>query len=108
MKRRDRVPERLAFSFAALLAFYKGKSPNGLIPLQDSPENLALFKDLWSSHDGSGESLKRIVWETLGKTDIWEIDLNGMEGLTRSVGNYLVQIETKGIETALTQLCRLS
>jgi tagaturonate reductase len=108
LKRRDQVPERLAFSFAALIAFYKGKSPNGLIALQDSPENLALFKELWSFHDGSGESLKRIVREALGKTGIWKIDLNGMEGLTQSVGNYLVQIETKGIEAALTQLCRRS
>ena len=69
MKRRDQVPERLAFSFAALIAFYKGKRGNDPIPLNDSPANLALFKGLWTAHDGSPDSLQRMVTKVLEQTE---------------------------------------
>ena len=108
MKRYDRVPERLAFSFAALIAFYKGKRNNEPIALNDSPENLALFKEFWASHDGSMDSLQRVVTKVLGKTDIWQTDLNEWKGLSRAVGDYLRQIETQGMEATLHQSCRIT
>ena len=106
IRRYDRVPERLAFSFAALIALYKGKRNNEPIVLNDSPENLALFKDSWTFHDGSDESLKRIVKRVLGKGDIWKADLNESKGLGQVVANHLCQIETKGMEEALKQICQ--
>jgi len=107
MKRRARAPENLAFSFAALIAFYKGKRGNDSIPLNDSPENLAFFKALWASNDGSMDSLQRMVTKVLEQTDIWQTDLSEWKGLSRAVGNYLWQIETKGVEATLTQLCQV-
>ena len=107
MKRRDQVPERLAFSFAALIAFYKGKRGNDPIPLNDSPANLALFKGLWTAHDGSPDSLQRMVTKVLEQTDLWQTDLNEWTGLSRTVGGYLWQIETQGMEAALRHLCRI-
>jgi tagaturonate reductase len=108
MKRYGRVPERLSFSFAALIAFYKGKRGNNPIPLNDSPENLSLFKTLWASHDGSRDSIQRMVREVLGKKEIWKDDLNEKKGLSGAVSDYLYQIETRGMEAALNQLCRIS
>jgi tagaturonate reductase len=108
MKRYGRVPERLSFSFAALIAFYKGKRGNDPIPLNDSPENLSLFKTLWASHDGSRDSIQRMVREVLGKKEIWKDDLNEKKGLSEAVSDYLCQIETRGMEAALNQLCRIS
>jgi tagaturonate reductase len=107
VKRRARAPENLAFSFAALIAFYKGKRGNDSIPLNDSPENLAFFKALWASHDGSRDSLQRMVTKVLGQTDIWQTDLNEWKGLSLAVGGYLWKIETKGVEATLTQLCQV-
>ena len=83
MKRRGRAPERLAFSFAALIAFYKGKRGNDSIPLNDSPENLALFKALWASHDGSRDSLQRIVTKILETNGHLADGLERMEGTQR-------------------------
>jgi tagaturonate reductase len=108
MKRHGRVPERLAFSFAALIAFYKGKRGNDPIPLNDSPENLTLFKTLWASCDGKPESLQKMVMKVLGQRNIWQTDLNEWEGLSQAVGNYLRQIETQGLEATLRQVCRKS
>ncbi len=107
MKRRARVPERLGFSFAALIAFYKGRRGNEPIPLNDSPENLTLFKSLWASHDGSVDSLQGMVTKVLGQADIWQTDLNEWKGLSGVVGSYLRQIETKGVEAVLRQVCRI-
>jgi tagaturonate reductase len=107
MKRRGRVPERLAFSLAALIAFYKGKRGDDPIALSDSKENLAFFKTRWASHGGGAESRQRLVAEILGKTELWQRDLNGLPGLGRTVEGYLRQIETQGLEAALTGLsCR--
>ena len=107
MKRRGRVPERLAFSLAALIAFYKGKRGDDPIALSDSKENLAFFKTLWASHGGGAESRQRLVAEILGKTELWQTDLNSLPGLGRTVEGYLRQIETQGLEAALKGLsCR--
>jgi len=108
MKRYDRVPERLAFSFAALIAFYKGKRNNESIALNDSPDNLALFKELWISHDGSKGSIQRIVRGVLGKKEIWKDDLNEKKELSGAVSDYLCQIEARGMEAALNQPRRVS
>ena len=108
MKRYGRAPERLSFSFAALIAFYKGKRGNDPILLSDSSENLSFFKALWASHDGRMESLQTMVGKILGKTEIWKEDLNEKKGLSEAVGEYLYQIEMRGIEAALNRLCRIS
>ena len=108
LERRARVPERLAFSFAALIAFYKGKRGNEIIALNDSLENLALFKALWAAHDGSPESLGGMVKKVFGQKEIWQADLNEWEELRGAVTNYLRQIETQGIEATMRQVCRIS
>jgi len=108
MKRQGRVPERLAFSFAALIAFYKGRRGNDPIPLNDSPENLALFKALWASHDGSLESIQKMVMKVLGQKDLWQTDLNEWKGLGQVLGEYLREIETRGMEATLQQVGRKS
>ncbi len=104
MKRYGRAPERLSFSFAALIDFYKGMRGSDPIPLSDSPEILAFFKALWASHDGGRQSLQTMVGKILGKTEIWKADLNEWKGLAPAVSGYLWQIETQGMEKALNQL----
>ena len=106
MKRHGRVPERLAFSFAALIAFYKGKRANDPIALSDSQENLTMFKTLWASYDGSPDSLQRIVENVFGQKEIWQTDLNEWKELSGVLGGYLRQIETQGIEASLRQVGR--
>ncbi|MBP1718994.1 MAG: altronate oxidoreductase [Deltaproteobacteria bacterium] len=108
MKRHGRVPERLALSFAALIAFYKGRRGNDPIPLNDSPENLTLFEALWASHDSSMESMQKMVMKILGQRNIWQTDLNEWKGLGNVVGDYLWQIETRGMDATLHQVCRNS
>jgi tagaturonate reductase len=108
MKRRGRVPERLAFSFAALISFYKGKRGGDPIALSDSPENLALFKESWAFAEGRPESLDGLAAKVLGQKEIWQVDLSGWAELRGVVAGYLRQIETQGMETALRRASGIS
>jgi tagaturonate reductase len=106
-KRRGRVPERLALSFAAFIAFHKGKRGNDPIPLNDRPENLDFFKRLWASQDGSQDSLQKMVAKVLGKAELWQTDLSEWKELNEIVGGYLRQIETQGLEATLSGVLRI-
>ncbi|MDD3155180.1 MAG: hypothetical protein PHS41_09960, partial [Victivallaceae bacterium] len=83
------LPACLAFSLAALLAFYRGK-----YPADDSPEVLSFFKEAQAQSTGD------FVRSALGKVDFWAMDLNTVPGLTDFVTKKLALIESKGIRFA--------
>lgn len=100
-ERQQKLPRKLVFSLSALISFYKGKRGNEVIQLSDDPEVLQLFKDEWSTYDGSIESIRKIVSSVLGYETLWEMDLNIVSGLTDAVSNYLFEIEQIGIKDAI-------
>src|SRR5690606_33434371 len=85
----DKLPIRLVFSLAALIAFYKGDRNGERIELNDDEDVLALFNALWTKYDGTRHSLESIVDKVLGYDKIWEIDLNSIDGLHQKVTDYL-------------------
>lgn len=103
-KRTGSLPNRLVFSLASLIRFYKGERNGEAIALADDAWILDMFKEAWGSHDGSEAGLEKIVRTVLSNEKIWKMDLNKVEGLTAKVTNYLVSIEKNGIKEALKNI----
>ncbi|MCM3727334.1 tagaturonate reductase [Neobacillus cucumis] len=101
INRKKELPEKLVFSLAALIFFYKGKRGAQDIPLADDQDILELFKENWAAFDGSIESIRTIVSRVLGYEKNWKMDLNALPGLTDAVSRYLYEFETKGMEKAI-------
>jgi tagaturonate reductase len=104
IKRKGSVPKRLAFSFAATIAFYKGKRGNENITLSDNAEAMELLKNVWLKSDGSEASIKNVVTEVLGYDKNWKMNLNEVEGLNHAVTNHLVNIEKHGMQKAIEMI----
>lgn len=104
VNRKGTLPNKLCFSLAALIEFYKGKRGDENIALKDGQDILDLYKSLWSEHDGSNESLRNIVKNVLGYKANWKMDLNEVQGLTDKVSDYLIDIENLGINEAVKKV----
>jgi len=83
------LPERLLFSFAALIRFYKGEWKGELIALNDTPEVLDFFKKTWTSSD-----LSTVVHDTLSNKNLWGTDLSSIPNFEKKVNDYLQEIES--------------
>lgn len=77
-----RNPERLVFSLAALIAFYKGDEAN------DAPEVMEFMKNASAA-------------EILARTDYWDTDLSF---LLSDVEKHLAKIEGDGIRAAMAEV----
>jgi tagaturonate reductase len=93
------LPERVMFSFASLLVFYRGKRDDGQIPLNDNPAVIETMKGLWQGSLTPDE----IAGKALSRTDFWGMDLNAISGFTESVSYYMESILDKGMEEALEE-----
>lgn len=104
IKRNGSVPQRLAFSLAATIVFYKGKRGNEDIALNDDAAAMELLKNAWSKSDGSDTSIKNLVTEVLGYQKNWKKDLNEVQGLNDSVTKHLINIEKHGVANAIDMI----
>lgn len=101
IQRKQELPEKLVFSLAALISFYKGKRGAEAIQLADDKEILDLFKSQWGTFDGTFDGFRTIVSRVLGYEKNWDMDLNTVPGLTEAVTKYLYAIESKGMAKAV-------
>jgi tagaturonate reductase len=116
VKRKDELPSCLTFSLAALLAFYRGVEIRGTALLgrrngieyciQDSAEILEMFKTFWSHCDGSRTGIELLAATVLGRTDLWDADLNNVKGLTVAVSEHLYNILNRGIVSVMKGLVK--
>ncbi|KAA8481427.1 tagaturonate reductase [Arcticibacter tournemirensis] len=100
-KRTGGIPQKLAFSLAATIAFYKGKRGEEAIALNDDAAVLVQLKGAWAKYDGDDESLEDVVREVLSFERNWKMDLNKVEGLTEAVTKHLINIEKNGMQKAI-------
>lgn len=89
------IPERLAFSMAALIAFYKGDLREGYT-LKDDPAVLDAFQDAWQGSD--------CVAEILCNATLWGEDLSGIDGFETSVRQHLNRILQDGTRACVQAL----
>ena len=110
---KDELPNKLLFSFAALIYFYKGDRNGSKIELSDNPEVLETFEQLWEGYDYTKEYLIYLVERVLGNKEFWKQDLNNIEGLKDNISNYLIKIERHGMKKAVEEvynarLCKIN
>ncbi|WP_207424498.1 tagaturonate reductase [Desertivirga brevis] len=101
IKRKGEIPQKLAFSLAATIAFYKGKRGEEAINLNDDAPLIELLKTAWAKYDGTDESFEDVVTEVLGFERNWKTNLNKVEGLTAAVTKHLTNIEKLGMQKAI-------
>lgn len=87
-KRKRKFPQRLVYSFAALIRFYKGEWKGEQIQLNDTPQVITFFDDVWKKSD-----IKEIIHDVLSNTTFWEQDLTKVDGLFESIVTAMHQLE---------------
>ncbi|RKS85712.1 tagaturonate reductase [Orbus hercynius] len=96
----NQPPKYIAFSLAALIAFYRGEYQGVTIPLTDDKpllDRFAAWQPLYQS------DVKQLVANVLGMSDHWEQDLNNIPGLTERVSADLTQILSTDIKNSIPQ-----
>lgn len=88
------VPPLLAFSLAALLAFYKGTLRTNY-EVKDDPAVLSFFAQAWASEE--------VVDRVLGNEKWWGEDLRKLAGFQAAVSDALAAVLNQGVRAALNQ-----
>lgn len=107
------LPKVLTFSFAALLAFYRGvksadgkwtgKRESGTYPICDDESKINTINAAYSELDRSGDYSK-FIEIIASNTDFWGQDLNQIPGFTIAASADLKSIENDGIIAAVRKL----
>jgi len=104
INRKKVLPERLTFSLAATIAFYKGNRDTEKIVLKDDSDLLKLLENAWSKYDGTDSSVTAVVTDLLAYEQNWKMDLNKIDGLTEKVSGHLVNIMQHGMKAAIASV----
>jgi tagaturonate reductase len=99
-----RIPERLAFSLAALISYYRGEYRDGPIQVDDDAANVDFFRSAWSGFALNDESALKLSREILANAALWKRDLNAIPGLAETVAEHVFSIQRSGVLEALAQL----
>ena len=105
IEKEDKLPARLTFSLAALMAFYTGTEirDKALIGHRNGQEYHILddMAVLEFFRDNSGKDSAEFTKAFLGNIDFFGQDLNCIEGLTAAVAAHLDDIRSNGMRAAL-------
>ena len=105
----SKLPTRLTFSLAALMAFYQGDEINdGALIGNRNGEEYRIMDDISVMEffrDNCRKETSEFVSAFLGRVDFFSQNLNEVEGLTDAVTAYLNDIKENGMREAL---CKLS
>ncbi|WP_426444843.1 tagaturonate reductase [Siccibacter colletis] len=104
-KAAGKVPPRLTFALAALIAFYRGERDGVTYALQDDAHWLERYAMLWQQHGDKQLSTRELVNAVLKYADHWGQDLTQLPGLAERVALDLDAILSKGMRSAVAPLC---
>ncbi|WP_407437586.1 tagaturonate reductase [Lelliottia sp.] len=104
-KATGKLPARLTFALAALIAFYRGERNGESYPVQDDQPWLDRYHQLWAQHHDKQISTSELVKAVLSVSEHWEQDLTNVSGLVEQVTLDLDAILLQGMRTAVKQLC---
>lgn len=100
----DRLPERLVFSLAALIGYYRGEYQNKPIQVDDDARIVDFFRSAWSGFMPDTDSALELSRKVLANTALWKKDLNVIPELAGAVANYVLKIQQSGVMEALAPL----
>ncbi len=95
------LPQKLVFSLAAMIAYFKGEADGKTYKIQDDQWILDFYKEAWGECDGRPISIQKLVEKVLSLEKIWKRNLNEVPNLTISVTCYLFLIEQVGMKKAV-------
>jgi tagaturonate reductase len=111
---KGKIPTRLAFGLAALIAFYRGTEikDGALIGHRDGKEYqikddsmvLETFAKTWKDFDGSDAAIARVVDSILKQKGWWGKDLREIPGFAKVIVDDLTLIEKNGMKAAISSL----
>jgi len=87
-KRTGKLPQKLIYSFASLIRFYKGNWKGEVLPVNDSPEVVNLFTDAWKTNDKD-----ELLHSVLSNKSLWGEDLSKIDGLSAGLKSSLEEVE---------------
>lgn len=108
IEKEGKLPERLTFSLAALMAFYTGTEirDKALIGHRDGKEyNIlddAAVLEFFAAN--SSKEPKEFAHAVLSNEDFWGQDLSKIEGVEEAVTSYLTEIRTLGMRKAMEKI----
>ncbi|MEY8709165.1 tagaturonate reductase [Mangrovibacter phragmitis] len=100
-----KLPARLTFALAALIAFYQGERNGETYPLQDDAHWLERYQQLWGGVRDKQVTVRHLVDVVLSDSDHWEQDLTNVPGLADQVTANLESILKLGMRSAVKPLC---
>jgi tagaturonate reductase len=104
-KTTGKLPARLTFALAALIAFYRAERQGKSYPVQDDAHWLERYQQLWTQHHDKQISTSELVKSVLSVSDHWEQDLTQVSGLVEQVTLDLDAILHQGMRDAVKPLC---
>lgn len=104
-KAKGKLPERLTFALAALIAFYQGERNGESYPLQDDAHWLERYQQLWGGVRDKQVTVRHLVDTVLSDSEHWEQDLTKVPGLAEQVTQYLETILKQGMRSAVKPYC---
>ena len=104
-KASGKLPARLTFALAALIAFYRAERNGEAYPVQDDAHWIDRYQQLWAQHRDQQISTTDLVKAVLFVSDHWEQDLTQVDGLVEQVAADLDAILTQGMRKAVQPLC---
>lgn len=97
----DILPQKLVFSLAAMIAYFKGEANGERYNVQDDQWILDFYKEAWAACDGRPISIHQLVEKVLKLEKVWKQDLNSIPNLTITTSHYLFLIEQVGMKKAV-------
>jgi len=104
-KATGKLPARLTFALAALIAFYRAERNGERYPVQDDAHWLERYQQLWTQHHDKQVTTRELVSSVLSVSEHWEQDLTLVNGLVDQVALDLDAILSKGMRDAVKPLC---
>lgn len=104
-KMTGKLPTRLTFALAALIAFYRAERNGERYPVQDDAHWLERYQQLWTQHHDKQITTHDLVSSVLSVSEHWEQDLTQVNGLVEQVAQDLDAILSKGMRDAVKPLC---
>ena len=104
-KATGKLPARLTFALAALIAFYRAERNGERYPVQDDAHWLERYQQLWTQHHDKQVTTRELVSSVLSVSEHWEQDLTLVNGLVEQVALDLDAILSKGMRDAVKPLC---
>ena len=95
------VPRYLAFSFAALILYYRG---NEKFKPQDGDVETGTFAQAWQQFTDREVDLQGMTVSLLSQNQLWDADLTQIPGLAAAVAEALKQQLNQGMREAVRQL----